>query len=85
MIKKLIVLLFFSLVFLGKSQTLTLINQEKNEVSFRGISIVNENIYWVSGSLGTIGKTVNGGKTFSWFYPKGFNINESKHIHATPY
>ena len=34
------------------------------QASFRGLSVVDENVAWVSGSSGTVGITVNGGK--SW-------------------
>ena len=32
--------------------------------SLRGLSVVNDNVVWVSGSNGTVGRTTNGGKTW---------------------
>ena len=40
--------------------------------SLRGLSVVNDNVVWVSGSNGTVGKTTNGGKNWKWYTVKGF-------------
>lgn len=50
--------------------------------SLRGLSVVNDNIIWVSGSQGTIGKTTNGGKNFKWHTVKGFEKAEFRDIEA---
>jgi photosystem II stability/assembly factor-like uncharacterized protein len=42
------------------------------KTSLRGLSVVNDNVVWVSGSNGTVGKTTNGGKNWKWFNVKGF-------------
>ena len=34
------------------------------DASFRGLSAVNENVAWVSGTKGTVGRTIDGGKTW---------------------
>ncbi len=34
------------------------------DASFRGLSAVNENVAWVSGTKGTVGRTTDGGKTW---------------------
>ncbi len=36
----------------------------QTDASFRGLSAVNENIAWVSGTKGTVGRTVDGGATW---------------------
>lgn len=47
---------------------------ELSKTSFRGLSVVNDSIIWVSGNRGTIAKSVDEGKTFHVFqiqeYPK---------------
>src|SRR5882762_8684087 len=34
--------------------------------SFRGLSVVSDKIVWVSGSNGTVGKSLDGGKNWEW-------------------
>ncbi len=34
------------------------------DASFRGLCAVNENVAWVSGTKGTVGRTIDGGKTW---------------------
>src|SRR5205809_5128124 len=50
--------------------------------SLRGLSVVNDNVVWVSGSHGTVGKTTNGGKNWKWFNVKGFEKREFRDIEA---
>ena len=37
----------------------------KTEADFRGLSVVNSKVVWVSGTKGTFGRTTDGGKTWS--------------------
>ena len=48
--------------------------------SFRGLSVVNNKIIWVSGSNGTIGKSLDGGKTWKWMIVKGFEKADFRDI-----
>ena len=50
--------------------------------SLRGLSVVNDNIVWVSGSKGMVGKSVNGGKNWKWVTVKGFEKSEFRDIEA---
>jgi photosystem II stability/assembly factor-like uncharacterized protein len=50
--------------------------------SLRGLSVVNDNIVWVSGSGGTVGKSSNGGKTWKWITVPGFEKTEFRDIEA---
>ena len=45
------------------------------KTSLRGLSVVNDQVIWVSGSNGTIGKSTNGGKDWKWNVVKGFEKN----------
>ena len=52
----------FTLVF---AQTLSLEKLESGvKTSFRGLSVVNHKTVWVSGQMGTVLKTINGGRTW---------------------
>src|SRR5215218_2641222 len=50
--------------------------------SIRGLSVVNDNVIWTSGSNGTIGKSLNGGKTWKWIVVKGFEKTDFRDIEA---
>ncbi len=52
------------------------------KTSIRGLSVVNENVVWVSGSNGTVGRSSNGGKNWKWFVVKGFEKNDFRDIEA---
>ena len=50
--------------------------------SFRGLSVVNDEVVWVSGSNGTVGKSVDGGATWEWIVVKGFESRDFRDIEA---
>ena len=52
------------------------------KTELRGLSVVNNEVIWVSGSHGTIGKSTNGGKDWKWFVVKGFEKNDFRDIEA---
>src|SRR6188474_3611274 len=52
------------------------------KASIRGLSVVNNNVVWVSGSNGMVGKSLNGGKNWKWMTVKGFEKNEFRDIEA---
>jgi photosystem II stability/assembly factor-like uncharacterized protein len=52
------------------------------KTSLRGLSVVNDNVIWVSGSNGTIGKTANGGKNWDWLKVKGFETRDFRDVEA---
>jgi photosystem II stability/assembly factor-like uncharacterized protein len=50
--------------------------------SLRGLCVVNDNVVWVSGSNGTVGKTLNGGKNWTWMTVTGFEKTQFRDIEA---
>ncbi len=52
------------------------------KTSIRGLSAVSDKIVWASGSNGTIGKTMDGGKTWQWIIVKNFEKNDFRDIEA---
>jgi len=52
------------------------------KTSLRGLSVVNDNVIWVSGSNGTVGKSLNGGKSWKWITVKGFEKTDFRDIEA---
>jgi photosystem II stability/assembly factor-like uncharacterized protein len=54
----------------------------KDSVSFRGLSVVNDKIIWVSGSKGTVGKSIDSGNTWKWYSVNGFEKSDFRDIEA---
>jgi photosystem II stability/assembly factor-like uncharacterized protein len=52
------------------------------KTSIRGLSVVTDNVLWVSGSNGTVGTSINGGKDWKWFQVKGFEKMDFRDIEA---
>lgn len=50
--------------------------------SMRGLSVVSDEVAWVSGSNGYIGKTVDGGNTWDWQRIKGYEKLDFRDIEA---
>lgn len=54
----------------------------QTEASFRGLSVVDDNVAWVSGSKGTVGKTTNGGESWDFKQVKGFETLDFRSLYA---
>ena len=52
------------------------------KISIRGLSVVDDNILWASGSNGTVARSTNGGKTFQWLVIKDFEKRDFRDIEA---
>ncbi|HKC36596.1 MAG TPA: hypothetical protein VKB95_11060, partial [Chitinophagaceae bacterium] len=52
------------------------------KTSIRGLSVVNNNVVWASGSNGIVGKSSNAGKNWKWMTVKGFEKNDFRDIEA---
>lgn len=50
--------------------------------TLRGLSVVDDKIIWVSGSNGTVGKSIDGGITWKWITVKGFENTDFRDIEA---
>lgn len=50
--------------------------------SFRGLSVVNDKVVWVSGSDGTVGLSTDAGRTWKWTTIKGFEKTDFRDIEA---
>ena len=61
--------------------TIKIINDSAN-TSLRGLSAVNDNVVWVSGSKGQVGKSTDGGATWKWMTVKGFEKRDFRDIEA---
>lgn len=52
------------------------------DASFRGLSVVDDSIAWVSGSNGKVGFTTNGGKTWTFKTVRGFSDRDFRSIYG---
>jgi len=50
--------------------------------SFRGLSVVSDKVVWVSGSNGTVGRSLDGGKTWQWIIVPGQEKKDFRDIEA---
>jgi hypothetical protein len=76
----LLLIVFFVVRFVDAQKIQQLTNN--NKTSLRGLSVVNENIIWASGSNGQIAKSINGGKDFEWIAIRGYEKRDFRDIEA---
>jgi hypothetical protein len=74
-----IIICFFS--FATEAQTVKLLNSG-SKASLRGLSVVNDDVVWVSGSAGSVGRSIDGGETWTWTNVKGFEKTDFRDIEA---
>lgn len=65
----------------AQSYSINLLN-EHAKTSLRGLSVVSDQVTWVSGSNGAVGKTTDGGITWKWVNPKGYEKIDFRDIEA---
>ncbi len=53
-----------------------------SKTSFRGLSVVDDQTIWVSGSRGTMARSVDGGKTFIYTQLKGYEKSDFRDVEA---
>ncbi len=65
----------------ASSQTVRLLTSS-SKASLRGLSVVNDKTIWVSGSNGTVGRSLDAGLTWKWMTVKGFEKTDFRDIEA---
>ena len=81
---QLITSILFPILFsssIARSQSVVLLQQDK-PTSIRGLSVVNDQTAWISGSKGYIAVTNDSGKTWDWQQVKGYEKAEFRDIEA---
>lgn len=78
-----LILLFELFSQLGSAQKISF-NEVKMDTiyAFRGLSVVNDSIAWVSGRFGTVGLSQNGGKDWSLKKVEGFERSDFRSLYA---
>jgi hypothetical protein len=76
-----LVLVLMTFITSVRGQQLEILTQG-TATSIRGLSVVSDDIVWTSGSKGMVGRSVDGGKTWSWTQVPGFEKREFRDIEA---
>jgi photosystem II stability/assembly factor-like uncharacterized protein len=79
--KKLYAVLIVMVAYSGTAQTVQLLTSGY-KTGLRGLSVVDNNTVWVSGSNGTVGRSLDGGITWKWMMVKGFEQTDFRDIEA---
>ncbi len=74
-------LFLFSLALDPVAQELHVLDKGM-KTSLRGLSVVDNNTIWASGSNGKIARSTDGGKSFVWCSPKGHESRDFRDTHA---
>jgi len=75
----LILIFFCQSIF---AQPAIVIVDSGHKASLRGLSVVDNNTVWASGSNGTVVKSLDGGKTFDWLTVKGYETRDFRDVEA---
>ncbi|MBS1745607.1 MAG: oxidoreductase [Bacteroidetes bacterium] len=72
---------FLILFYYSDAQKISLLTS-KEKISLRGLSVVNDNIIWASGTKGQVVRSIDGGKHFEWLTVKGYELRDFRDIEA---
>ncbi|MEI6263532.1 MAG: YCF48-related protein [Sphingobacteriia bacterium] len=68
-------------VLIAKVPAIEILEQGR-KTSIRGMSVVNDSTIWVSGSGGSVGNSMDGGKTWNWITVAGYEKRDFRDIEA---
>ncbi|MBU6158679.1 MAG: oxidoreductase [Bacteroidetes bacterium] len=63
------------------AQSLQILESGK-DISLRGLSVVNDAVFWSSGTKGTVVRSINNGKTIEWISVVGYEDRDFRDIEA---
>src|SRR5436190_19385418 len=70
-----------SLISIAAGQKIEVVASGKT-TSLRGLSVVDDNVIWASGSNGQDARSIDGGKTFEWMTVTGYDQRDFRDIEA---
>lgn len=79
--KLVFLLIFTGGYFVSGAQKIEILEKGRN-VSIRGLSVVNDETFWVSGTDGTIGISKNAGKNIEWLTVPGYEKRDFRDVEA---
>lgn len=72
---------FLLCAHLGHGQPFRVVTPQ-TDASFRGLSVVDDSVAWVSGSKGWVGRSTDGGNSWSFTQVKGFEKSDFRTLYA---
>jgi Photosynthesis system II assembly factor YCF48 len=79
---KLIVSLVFAIISIhATAQTIQMLDSNA-ATSIRGMCVVTDKVFWLSGSNGTVARSVDGGASIQWIKVKGFEKRDFRDVEA---
>ncbi len=72
---------FFLLPAVAFTQNIEMLHSGTG-ISLRGLSVADDKVIWASGTGGTVGRSVDSGKTWKWMQVKGFENTDFRDIEA---
>jgi hypothetical protein len=69
-------------VFATAQQPTIKILESGKKISIRGLSVVNDNVIWASGSGGNVARSIDGGNTWIWMVVPGYEKRDFRDIEA---
>ncbi len=79
--KKCLTILLLMTIHFGFAQSVLTLDSSRKQ-SFRGLSVVDDKVIWVSGTQGTVGRSTDGGKSWEWKTVSGFEKTDFRDIEA---
>jgi photosystem II stability/assembly factor-like uncharacterized protein len=81
--KTFILIFLVSACYYTSGQGIQWVNiQTGTDSNFRGLSVADDSVAWVSGSNGWVGRTKNGGRTWAFKQVKGFEKSDFRSLYA---
>lgn len=77
-----VVILLLVYINVNAQQPVIKILESGKHISIRGLSVVNDNILWASGSNGSVARSVDGGNSFTWLTVPGYEKRDFRDIEA---
>ncbi|MEX6686656.1 oxidoreductase [Danxiaibacter flavus] len=78
---KILLIVFIFLGFTAVAQHVEVLSTG-SRASLRGVSPIDDNVVWASGSNGNVGRSTDGGRTWEWKTVKGFETRDFRDIEA---
>ena len=77
----LVICLLIAAKTIAQNPAITVLASGK-KISLRGLSVVNNQVIWASGSAGSVVRSTDGGQTFTWLTVAGYEKNDFRDIEA---
>lgn len=81
LIQTVVFILLVSVSVTAQQPTIKILESGKR-ISIRGLSVVNDNIIWASGSGGSVARSTDGGNSFTWMKVPGYEKTDFRDIEA---